>query len=60
MKKNLGKTTVRLSAIGLGAGDYFWNSSLNNTEKIDLIHLAIKSGINFIDTAEEYGIDNRR
>ena len=55
MKKNLGITNIQLSAIGLGTGDFFWNSKLTNTEKVELIRLSIENEINFIDTAEEYG-----
>ena len=55
IKKNLGKTTNQISGIGLGTGDYFWNSSLSNTQKVELIRLAIEKGINIVDTAEEYG-----
>ena len=55
MKKILGNTKIKISAIGLGTGHFFWDSDLEHDKKIELIRLAIKSGINFIDTAEEYG-----
>ena len=46
MKKNLGITNIQLSAIGLGTGDFFWNSKLTNTEKVELIRLSIENEIN--------------
>ena len=55
IKKYLGETTNQISAIGLGTGDFFWNSKLTNTQKVELIRLAIEKGINIVDTAEEYG-----
>ncbi len=55
IKKNLGKTTNQISGIGLGTGDYFWNSSLCNTQKVEVVRHAIGKGINIVDTAEEYG-----
>ena len=55
MKKILGKTTIQISAIGFGTGDFFWDSDLSDTQKVELIRLAIEKGINIVDTAEEYG-----
>ena len=42
--------------IGLGTGDYFWNSQISDLEKIELIRVAIDNEITLIDTASEYGL----
>jgi len=55
INKKLGKTNIQVSAIGLGTGDFFWNSDLSYTDKIKIIRIAVENGINIIDTAEEYG-----
>lgn len=39
----------------IGTGDKFWDSSLSEAEKCDLIHLGISLGVTLIDTAEGYG-----
>jgi len=44
-----------LFPICFGTGDYFWNASCSDREKINVIRRAIDSGINIIDTAPEYG-----
>lgn len=49
------KISAPLSQIGLGTGDFFWNSNLTEDQKVCLIQTAIENGINFIDTAEGYG-----
>lgn len=49
------KTSAPLSQIGLGTGDFFWNSGLTEDQKVHLIQTAVENGINFIDTAEGYG-----
>lgn len=55
MKKKLGKTGISLPALGLGTGDFFWNSDLSDVQKISLIQKAIELGVCLIDTAEGYG-----
>lgn len=51
--KKLGNTKERLSAIGIGT----WNLSSDLTENEKAINLAIKKGVNLIDTAEVYGTE---
>ena len=55
LKKYLGRNRKKIATIGLGTGDYFWNSSLSNFQKIEIIRKAVDNGIQLIDTAEEYG-----
>tara|TARA_B100000989_G_scaffold298792_1_gene289896 strand:- start:2482 stop:3645 length:1164 start_codon:yes stop_codon:yes gene_type:complete len=55
MKKILGRTSIELNPIGLGTGDYFWNADISKKRKIEIIKFAVENGINFIDTAAEYG-----
>ncbi|MDB2637587.1 aldo/keto reductase [Alphaproteobacteria bacterium] len=38
-----------------GTGDFFWDSSLSETKKIELIRRAVNGGVRLIDTAEAYG-----
>lgn len=53
--KLLGNSLLKISAIGMGTGDFFWNSSLNEAGKVAYLQKGIEIGINFIDTAEGYG-----
>lgn len=55
MKKSLGNTSLQLSSLGMGTGDFFWNSSLSEEKKVEIIQTGIEHGITFIDTAEGYG-----
>lgn len=50
--RNLGKSGLRVSAIGLGTNQFGGKVSLNETGNI--LDAAIDSGINFIDTADVY------
>jgi len=54
----LGKTGIKVSEISLGTwqigGD--WGSKLGNQEAEKLVNLAIDNGVNFIDTADVYGM----
>lgn len=43
-------SNLKLSSVGLGMGDYYWDES-----HIKYIQYGIELGINFIDTAESYG-----
>ena len=55
----LGKTGVKLSAIGLGAMPLSVpDNRPSETEAIELIHHAIACGITFIDTADAYCLDD--
>lgn len=51
--KNLGRTGVKVSALCLGCMNFGGRSDAETSTKI--IHQALDSGINFIDTANVYG-----
>lgn len=57
MKYNrFGKTDLLVSAVSLGAGTLSkLYGNLGETDGIKAVHLALKSGINYIDTAPFYG-----
>lgn len=53
----MGKTGYKVSEIGFGAwqiGAQFWGSQ-SDEDSVNALHMAIKKGINFIDTASVYG-----
>jgi aryl-alcohol dehydrogenase-like predicted oxidoreductase len=55
-QRNLGKTPIKVSALGLGlmsmSGVY---GNANDEESIGVIHYALDQGINFLDSADMYG-----
>jgi aryl-alcohol dehydrogenase-like predicted oxidoreductase len=55
-QRQLGKTPIKISAIGLGlmsmSGVY---GNANDEESIGVIHYALDRGINFLDSADMYG-----
>jgi aryl-alcohol dehydrogenase-like predicted oxidoreductase len=55
-KRSLGRTGIRVSALGLGlmsmSGVY---GNANDEESIGVIHYALDQGINFLDSADMYG-----
>ena len=55
-QRNLGKTPIKVSALGLGlmsmSGVY---GNANDDESIRVIHYALHQGINFLDSADMYG-----
>ncbi|MEC4812829.1 MAG: aldo/keto reductase [Scytonema sp. PMC 1069.18] len=52
--KQLGKTGVSVSAIGLGAMPMSLSTRPPESQSIDVIHRALDLGITFIDTADSY------
>jgi len=55
--KNLGNSTVTISAIGqgtIGAGGYIGTTHERISDRIAVIHAGIEEGITFLDTAEDY------
>ena len=56
-KKRLGKSELMVSAIGLGCmGMSEFYGRLNNEESGKTIRHALDLGINFLDTADMYGM----
>ncbi|MBW4635504.1 MAG: aldo/keto reductase [Iphinoe sp. HA4291-MV1] len=55
--KQLGKTGVSVSAIGLGAMPMSLSTRPPESQSIDVIHRALDLGITFIDSADSYSKD---
>jgi aryl-alcohol dehydrogenase-like predicted oxidoreductase len=56
-KRNLGKSNLEVSAIGLGCMgmSYSYGPPKDKREMVSLLHAAVERGITFFDTAEVYG-----
>ncbi|KEF35331.1 aldo/keto reductase [Deinococcus sp. RL] len=59
MEREFGKTGLRVSALGLGAGQV-GAESLDEREAERLLHRALDLGITLIDTARGYGLSEER
>lgn len=61
--KNLGRTGLKISAVGMGCGNFggvgsapaFFGQGETEAEAFELLDIALDLGINFFDTADAYG-----
>ncbi|MDX3886004.1 MAG: aldo/keto reductase [Sphingomonas sp.] len=51
--RNLGKTGIKVSIVGLGCNNFGWKADLEGSRSI--IDAALANGINFLDTSDSYG-----
>ena len=58
MIREIGNTGARVRAIGLGAMPMSIKGRPDEQQSIDVIHTAIYEGVNFIDTANAYCLDD--
>lgn len=57
--RRLGQTGIQIGAIGLGCGPMSRrNGPLDDDESTKTLHRALELGVNFLDTAEDYGKDS--
>lgn len=53
--RKLGRSGVRVSAVGLGTGGQ-WGGRVDKSMARQIVQAALESGVNYIDTADIYGI----
>ena len=53
IKRNLGKSGLQVSLVGLGCNNFGWNTDLEASRKV--VHAALDAGITLFDTADIYG-----
>jgi aryl-alcohol dehydrogenase-like predicted oxidoreductase len=58
MKRKIGKSGIEVYAVGLGGMPLSINGRPPEAEGIKVIHAAIDAGVNFIDTANVYCLDD--
>jgi aryl-alcohol dehydrogenase-like predicted oxidoreductase len=59
MRRALGNTGLRVSALGFGAGPV-GNPELSESDAATLLHGVLDAGINLLDTAPSYGLSEER
>lgn len=52
--RNLGRTGLRISEIGLGCASWWGQKSFDERQAIDLVHAALDRGVTFFDTGAAY------
>jgi aryl-alcohol dehydrogenase-like predicted oxidoreductase len=53
MKRNLGRSGLEVSVVGLGCNNFGWNSDLESARKV--VERALDLGVTLFDTADFYG-----